>query len=149
MDVLIDTNVIVGSVHREASTYGEALDAIWMLQDRGYRICVVPQNLYEFWAVATRPIRNNGLGLTPLQANKVAEQIEELGTLLRDPPELYDEWRRLVVSYVVSGKKSHDARLVAAMAIHGITQIVTYNTDDFARYEGINVIRPDSLGLHS
>lgn len=59
--------------------------------------------------------------------------------------ELYDEWRRLIVDHGVSGKKSHDARLVAAMKVHGITQIVTFNTDDFTRYSGIDVIHPAKL----
>ena len=51
-------------------------------------------------------------------------------------------WRQLIVSYGVSGKKSHDAQLVAAMAVHGITQILTDNTDDFTRFAGISVLHP-------
>ena len=147
MDVLIDTNIIVGSVHTDTTTHGEALSALESLRARGDRVCLVPQNLYEFWAVATRPKAYNGLGLSPLQANGVIYLIEELGTLLRDPPNLYDVWRQLVVSYGVSGKKTHDARLVAAMAIHGITHILTFNTEDFTRYPGIKVIRPASLDV--
>ena len=45
----------------------------------------------------------------------------------------------------MAGKKAHDARLVAAMNLHGITHIVTFNSDDFARDAGITVIHPQGL----
>ena len=34
----------------------------------------------------------------------------------------------------VVGSKVHDARLVAAMNVHGVRRILTFNTDDFTRY---------------
>lgn len=34
----------------------------------------------------------------------------------------------------VRGKPAHDARLVAAMRLHGITRILTFNVGDYARY---------------
>jgi len=34
------------------------------LGDRGMEICHTPQNLAEFWNVATRPSGRNGLGLS-------------------------------------------------------------------------------------
>ena len=145
MDVLIDTNILVRGIHRNSTKHREAVRALGILRSRTDRICVVPKNIYEFWSVATRPVDANGLGLSPSQAARVTARIEELCTVLRDPPELYDEWRRLIVDHGVSGKKSHDARLVAAMKVHGITQIVTFNTDDFARYSGIDVIHPAKL----
>jgi hypothetical protein len=97
------------------------------------------------FAVATRPVNNNGLGLTPSQAHRVTSRIEEVCTVFRDPPELYDEWRRLIVAHSVSGKNSHDARLVAAMTVHSITQILTFNPRDFSRYIGITVLLPGAL----
>jgi predicted nucleic acid-binding protein len=45
----------------------------------------------------------------------------------------------------VSGKKSHDARLVAVMNTQNITRVLTFNTDDFARYPGITAIHPRDL----
>ena len=56
MDVLTDTNIIIRGVHRQAAQHREALRALKELRNRGDRVCVVPQNLYEFWTVATRPI---------------------------------------------------------------------------------------------
>lgn len=117
MDVLADTNILGRSVHRNAAKHAEVLRALKILRSRGDRLCTVPQILYEFRAVATRPLDLNGLGLTPIQADRIMARIEQLCPILRDPPELYDERRRLIVAHGVSGKKSHDTRLIAAMRV--------------------------------
>jgi hypothetical protein len=57
-------------------------------------------------------------------------------------PDSDAEWRRLVVAHSVSGKKTHDARLVAAMSVHGVAHILTLNADDFTRFTGITVLDP-------
>jgi predicted nucleic acid-binding protein len=58
-----------------------------------------------------------------------------------------DEWERLVKVHRVSGKNTHDARLVAVMKVHGIASILTFNVQDFTRYEGIAVVNPDTLAV--
>jgi predicted nucleic acid-binding protein len=49
------------------------------------------------------------------------------------------------VRHDVKGVQVHDARLVAAMRIHGIDRILTYNPSDFRRYEGIAAIQPSDV----
>ena len=39
----------------------------------------------------------------------------------------------------------HDARLVAAMLVHKLTHILTFNSDDFRRYSEIIVVNPKQL----
>ena len=55
---------------------------------------------------------------------------------------MHVEWRRLVVRHAVTGVKVHDARLVAAMLVHGVSNILTLNDRDFARYAGISAVNP-------
>ena len=38
-------------------------------------------------------------------------------------------------------------RIVAAMRIHGITDLLTFNGDDFKRFSEINVIHPSEIKL--
>src|SRR5712691_8951166 len=121
MDVLADTNILIRGVHRKAAQHREALGALRILRDNGDRVCVVPQNLYEFWSAATRPLEVNGLSLLPAQANRITSRIEQMFALLRDTPSVYDEWRRMVATHAASGKASHDTRLVAAMKVHRVT----------------------------
>jgi predicted nucleic acid-binding protein len=42
------------------------------------------------------------------------------------------------------GNADHDARLFAAMNVHGVGRILTFNTDDFTRF-GIEVLHPSSV----
>jgi predicted nucleic acid-binding protein len=72
------------------------------------------------------------------------DKIERFLTVLPDSPAVYSEWKRLVVRHGVLGSKVHDARLVAAMNIHGIRRILTFNTEDFTRCD-IDAIHPSSL----
>ncbi len=46
------------------------------------------------------------------------------------------------MKYQVIGKNAHDTRLVAAMIVHGIPRILTFNTTDFQRYQEITAISP-------
>jgi predicted nucleic acid-binding protein len=50
-----------------------------------------------------------------------------------------------VLQYQVSGKQAHDARIVAAMNVHKLTHLLTFNTADFKRYDGITVVNPSSV----
>jgi len=48
----------------------------------------------------------------------------------------------LVIAHAVMGVNVHDARLVAAMLVHGLTHILTFNTADFRRFSQITVVHP-------
>jgi len=73
--------------------------------------------------------------------------IERLFARLPDSPAVYAEWRRLVVTYTVSGVQAHDARLVAAMKANGVSHVLTFNSQDFARYanDGIVAVEPTTV----
>ena len=134
MNVLIDTNILTRAAQPGHPMHNDALDAVDVLTGRGEDLCVVPQNLIEFWAVATRPLSANGLEMTIAEAQAELARIKSLFRLLPETPGLFSEWERVVVQHGVSGKNTHDARLVAAMNIHGLTQLLTFNVGDSKRY---------------
>src|SRR5260370_14565981 len=72
----------------------------------------------------------------------VAELIEKSFALLPDTEQAHSEWRRLVVIHFVVGVKVHDARLVAAMLVHGVSNLFTLDEQDFKRYTRITVVHP-------
>lgn len=41
--------------------------------------------------------------------------------------------------------KVHDARLVATMRTHGVSRLLTFDLDDFARYAEIEVVHPKTV----
>ena len=145
MAFLLDTNLLLRLVEPRHPMHAEALAAASALLGSSEAVHIVPQNIAEFWNVCTRPQDKNGLGLTPAQTNDEVTRIEALFGLLLDKADIYQEWRQLVVAHSVSGVQVHDARLVAAMKVHGINGLVTFNDKDFRRYRGITVMTPAEI----
>ncbi len=135
--ILVDANVLlrliqIGHPHQQV-----ALDAISLLHSRGgEEIVVCAQTLYEMYAVCTRPVDapNPGLGLAPAAAMAQVETAEHQFNLQPEPPTIVSRWKELVVKYGVTGKSTHDARLVALMAERGISRLPTFNHSHYARY---------------
>ena len=145
MSYLVDTNVLLRSIQLASPVHELAVNAVIALLLRDEDLYITPQNLIEFWNVATRPLDKNGLGMTPARADREVQQLERDLLLAPDVPAIYPAWRRLVVTAAVSGVQVHDARLAAVMMAHGISHILTFNGDDFRRFEysaGITVVHP-------
>ncbi|AUT01826.1 PIN domain nuclease [Nostoc sp. CENA543] len=146
MAYLVDTNLLLRSVEPHHPMYGDTVNAISTLAVAGIGLFVASQNLVEFWRSATRPVDRNGLGFTVAEAEAELQRLETLFPVLPDVPEIYPEWRRIVLQYRVMGVNVHDARLVAVMRVHGLTHILTFNTGDFTRYSGeITSIHPATV----
>ena len=147
MIYLADTNVLLRFADRTHPVHPTVRAAVRKLRTGGHRVRTTPQNFIEFWNVATRPIERNGFGLAPVNADRLLRLVERLSPLLPDSPTVYTEWRELVVSFGVSGVQVHDARIVAAMIVHGVTHILTFNTTDFVRYgtRGIVAVDPTTV----
>ena len=145
MPFLVDTSILLRWSRTTDPDYILARDAVETLYQRGEQQFVTPQNLIEFWNVATRPSNNNGFGLSLSDAAATLTQIETFFILAPDSPNVYPEWRNLVQTVGVSGTQVHDARLAAHCRIHGITDIPTFNVQDFQRYPGLTAIHPSAF----
>lgn len=145
MSVVVDTNLPTRAAQPSHPMHIDTLEALAVLKHRGEELCIVPQNLYEFWVVATRPLSANGPGMTPSQAQAELVQIKRLFRFLNDTPAVYPEWERLVLQHQISGKTAHDTRVVAAMTVHHITHLLTFNDADFARFSEIIVPTPTGV----
>lgn len=141
MAVLLDTNILLRLLQPHSLQAPIAERALNALRSRNEALQITAQNIFEFWAVATRPMEENGLGFTVEQAMAEVATLKRLFILLPEAP-LQREWEQLVITYRVSGKNSHDARLVAAMMVHGTMSILTFNVQDFTRYASITILDP-------
>jgi predicted nucleic acid-binding protein len=142
---LADTNILLRLAEPGHQMHAETLAALAVLKTKGDGGWVIPQNIIEFWSVTTRPAKYNGLGFTHPQTHAEIQRIEILFQLILDKPGIYAEWKRLVIAHSVEGKQVHDTRIVAAMNVHQITQLLTFNQDDFKRFTGIVAISPADL----
>jgi len=144
---LADTNILIRLVKRDHPEYSLVREAVTTLKQKGVRLGYTWQNMAEFWNISTRPKERNGFGLSIEETETNAREIERSFVLLADNEAGYREWRSLVVQQRVSGVQVHDARLAAAMAVHGITYILTFNGSDFTRFQGIVTIHPTEAVL--
>jgi predicted nucleic acid-binding protein len=144
VSILVDTNVLLRRVQPSHPSHAVAVESIARLLAAGEAVYFTLQNIAEFWNVVTRPAERNGLGFSAPVALAQVANIEEDSELLPDTPPLYAEWKALVVRHGVIGVKVHDARLVAAMNVHGVRQLLTLDAGDFTRY-GIEVVQPTAV----
>lgn len=144
MSVLVDTNVLLRRLEPLHDHHLDAVNAATRLIASAEPVHVTPQNIAEFWAAATRPAARNGLGLSSATAAAEVDRIERVFAVLPDEPAIHAVWKRLVTAHRVVGSRVYDTRLVAAMTVHGIGRILTFNAEDFARY-GIEVIHPSAV----
>jgi predicted nucleic acid-binding protein len=138
-----DTNVLLRFAIRADQQHATALSAVRKLIAGGDKIYILPQNCVEFWNVCTRPVSRNGFGLSVQQVNHSLRLVEKIFPLLSDDARVHQEWRKLVLNFGVSGVQVHDARIVAAMLVHQVTHLLTFNTSDFARYSSAGIIAVD------
>lgn len=141
----VDTNILARSIHEGHPMQEVTKLAIKTLLDRGETVCVLAQSLYEFWVIATRPLEANGFGMSGAEAQVRLAEFEARLTIKTDRAGIYAEWKRLVTQHAVMGKPAHDARLVAAMKVHGVTHLLTFNVGDFKRFQHITVISPTEV----
>jgi predicted nucleic acid-binding protein len=145
VSVLVDTNVLLRLAQPNHAHYRAAADGVARARLAGEPLYVTPQNIAEFWAAATRPIgATNGLGLSTAAVATQIGTIERLFRLATDDPAIYPVWKGLVATHQVLGARVYDARLVAAMLVHNIDRILTFNVGDFARY-GVAVQHPAAV----
>ena len=134
---LVDSNLLLRGAQPTHPQFPVADAAVAKLRLRGETVHACPQNVAEFWAVSTRPISANGLGFTTARADAELFRILSLFPLLDDIPAIFPIWRRLVVGAGVSGKQTHDARLMAVALAHGVTRLLTVNVTDFTCYAAL------------
>ena len=135
MRTLLDTNILLRHANSADPLHSRIAQALRGLVAAENELVVAPQNLFEYWVVATRPAGANGLGLTPAVARSNVDIIISGYSILPDPPNLLRDWLDICTKHAVAGRPAHDARLVAFMFGHKIHRLLSLNPADFSRYE--------------
>ena len=88
----LDTNILLRLADPTSGQHAVAMAAVGKLRATGEPLVIFPQNVYEFWATATRPPRANGLGLTVPACQGELTRLRAIFPLLPDHPALFAEW---------------------------------------------------------
>ena len=139
---LLDTNILLRRVDRKSADHSLASRSVANLLARSEDCYLTAQVVIEFWVVATRPVQVNGLGWSVEQARAEVDLLLDQFPLLEEQPAVFGNWLSLVAAQPISGKRAYDARIVAVMQAHGLTNLLTLNTDDFIFASGIKVVHP-------
>src|SRR5688572_21857035 len=142
MRVLLDTNILLRLSEKTHPHHPAAVESLRRLAAAGDTFCIGSQTVAEFLAVATRPIPENGLGMDQATADAELAKVTSALEVLYDSADVLAELRRLVVAHAVIGKSVHDAKLVAAMHAGAVRHILTFNRQDFVRFDQIVVLDP-------
>jgi hypothetical protein len=95
--------------------------------------------------VATRPVEANGFGWNRERTARETTELQKRFPLLNESPEIFTRWLELVKQLPISGKRVHDARLVAVPQTHNLENLITFNISDFAGFPSLSLVDPRSL----
>lgn len=142
MSYLVDTNIFLRVANPADPRRAECVAVLDLLRGAEDDSFTCAQVLIEYWVTATRPTDVNGLGLDAAQSARNLDLMVSMFPCLPEPSDMAQRWRQVVEANGVLGKPAHDARLVALMQAHGISNILTLNVNDFTRYQEITPITP-------
>jgi hypothetical protein len=59
--IALDSNILLRMSDATSAQNPVAMSALGKLRAAGEELAIFPQNIYEFWSAATRPLKANGL----------------------------------------------------------------------------------------
>jgi predicted nucleic acid-binding protein len=92
MRLLLDTNILCRLVEVGHVQHAIASKATRKLSEAGHTLCLVPQVLYEYWVVVTRPLAQNGLGMAADVADEAVGQWFKRLRFLQDERTVFERW---------------------------------------------------------
>lgn len=142
---LLDTNILLRFCDGNSQAQSVTEQVIIQLWENEDTVYITPQNLIEFWSVASRPTDVNGLGWTTNKIQSEIAQLQNLFPILQDTSDVFVHWLHLVSTLNIKGKKVHDARLAAVMSVYKIPYLLTYNGKDFKSFSHISALHPQDF----
>jgi predicted nucleic acid-binding protein len=139
--ILLDTNILIHGNQDASPHFSRITNKLIEFADNDEELVICPQVIYEFYAVATRPVEaRGGLGLSGESALSQIQKFHANYLFINDSENLFNVWLQLLQKYNSLGTSAHDTRLVAFMKSQNIDQLYTMNHRHFNRYEDIVIV---------
>ncbi|RKX74604.1 MAG: hypothetical protein DRP60_09990 [Spirochaetes bacterium] len=135
--VFLDTNILLAATDAGRSVHHVAVGVFQDLPGEGVHLAVSGQVLREYLVVATRPVKNNGLGLALRDAIENIIEFRSRTIFLEENLDTSEGLVDLLSQTGTRGKRIHDMNIAATMISHRIRILMTFNPGDFT---GIPVI---------
>jgi predicted nucleic acid-binding protein len=134
--VMVDTNILIYANSANVQFNKEARKTLLKLLQNNYVLCISRQIIREFLVYATRYNFENEKVDSKIIINRIFENLEQYHIVNENDKVTYN-LKHLIDDYNLSGKKIHDANIVATMQAYNITKLLTHNIKDFERFNNI------------
>lgn len=145
--IFVDTNVLLTATDESRQLHVEATQILVDSTRQGMRLAASGQVAREYLVVATRPIERNGLGLSVSDAEANLSEFLRYLDLCDETSDVSMRLRQLAITHNLRGKRLHDANIVATMAVHGISTLLTQNEADFATFDDIVILSVQDVAV--
>ena len=138
--LFVDTNILLTATDESRPLHSAATQILDGSFGEDLRLGASGQVLREYLVVATRPAEVNGLGLSVPDALANIDEFARHLDLYEETVAVSTRLRQLALDHDLRGKRLHDANIVATMAVHRISTLLTQNGSDFAPFRDIAVV---------
>jgi predicted nucleic acid-binding protein len=139
----LDTNVLLAATDAGRRAHDFAVSVFTDFPGDGIHLAISGQVIREYLVVATRPVKLNGLGLSPGDALENVAEFRSRTIFLEENREVCEQLVELISSVGAHGKRIHDINIAATMLSHGVEHLVTFNPGDFSGIDAIDVRVPE------
>ncbi len=138
--VCLDTNILLIATDESRPHHQLARQVIATHNRSGIHLGISGQIIREYLVVATRVPEDNGLGLGSDEALSNVEVFRQRLVFFDETEAVSNELRSLIGSCELTGKRIHDANVVATMLTHGLSKLITENQGDFSVFSEVETI---------
>lgn len=132
--IFVDTNVLLASADGSRGAHEDSLRFLEKAVSGEYRLFTCGQVFREYLVVSTRPVDENGMGLSPDESYENIQTFRKMIQTLDESSDTITELITLMKKYDLKGKRIHDANLVAVMRTYGLNHLKTWNPKDFRSF---------------
>lgn len=138
--VFVDTNVLLEATDEGRRLHARAQGLFRDAFDDGVDLFLGTQVIREYLVVATRPIENNGLGMTTELALDNIKRFQEKASMLAETLQAGEVFVKWAGRYGIRGKRLHDLQILATASVAGMHALVTANERDYPESAPLTII---------
>ena len=136
----LDTNVLLEATDTKRALHRIAHAVVASWPEAGVDLFISGQVVREYLVVATRPVEQNGLGLSSADALENVRRIRSRVALCPENDAVCSLLQRLAGNLQIVGKRFHDLNLMATAISAGLKSLITANPTDFPPGLGLEVV---------
>lgn len=131
--IMVDTNILIYANYADAIFKEQARNKLHWLIKNEYNLWISRQIVREFLVYATRYNFENDKIESNIFVDNIFRNFQQY-SIANDNDKISANLKNLITKHKLSGKKIHDANIVATMQAYNITNLLTHNVKDFERF---------------